>query len=294
MTGADRSSDKSSGEAQDSSAEGSWKNWARLVTAQLVPPRAPSPQDGELMLDLAGSTLAANGPLSVIVLGVTRAIVHLEWPTNVELLSLDSNPDMIEAVWVPHPVVRSQATLSGWEAMPVASGSVDLVVGDCSFNACSDLALYSDVARECARVLKPQGKAILRFFAPEEPRKTPLQAIADARISAEGRLSHVRLDLAMAISGLNGGFVNSAEIKRVFDELVPDRAGFARQSGATQEEVFRVIDLPAREFPNMVLNYFTVSEIRRNVQDWLVLDEVRYPSYLMGNACPTLRFSPAS
>lgn len=294
MTGADRSSDRPSGKVQDSSADGGWKNWGRMATAQLPAPRAPSPQDGALMLDLARESLVAQGPLSVIVLGVTRAIVHLDWPANVELLALDANPAVIEAVWVPHPVVRSQAFLSGWDAMPVPSGSADLVVGDCSFNACSDMASYSAVARECARVLKPQGKAILRFFAPEEPRKTPPQAIADAQVCSEEKLSHFRLDLAMAISGLHGGFVSSAQIRHVFDGLVPDRAGFARRSGSTLEEVGRVIDLPAQKFPEMVLNYFTVPQIRCNLQDWLVLDEVRYPDYLMGNACPTLRFSPAS
>lgn len=268
-----------------------WINWVDVQrTSRLQPPRAPSHEDGVMMLELARDLIDVPRQVPVVVFGVTPEIIGLDWPGNVELLAVDANPAVVDAAWVPSEKVRSQVIVSAWDSMPIEPGSIDLIVGDCSFNALPDEGQYAAVAGECARVLRAGGQAILRFFASSYPCKTPREAIVDAQACPDGRLSNFRLDLAMAISGAHG-FVTSREIKRVFYDLVPDRAAFAARAGAAVAEVERVIDMPAARFPDMRLNYFTTEQIARLVAPGLTIDAVQYPSYLMGHACPTIRLA---
>ncbi len=284
-----RGNSRGAQELDGNSKDQSWSNWIGVV---LPPPRSPSPEDGAAMLALAGDVLGRSTPLSVLLLGVTPQIVQLDWPSTVRLLAVDSNPAVANTAWAPSAKIDLRLELAMWDALPVESGSVDLIVGDCSFNALSDFEFYEAVAAECARALAPDGAMVLRFFGPVNPRKTPDQAIADARLCEDNRLSHFRLDLAVAISG-GSGFVDALQIRATFDEKEPDRERFAARTGATIEEISRAIDLPAERFPELTLNYFSVEEIGERMKPWFTIDAVYQPHYFKGELCPTLRLLPS-
>ncbi len=140
--------------------------------------------------------------LRAVLLGVTPGIATMRWPSGTSLLAVDWADGMLQHVWprVGFPdytdVVRAD-----WRELPLADGSVDLVVGDGCYSAMSSLADARQLNQEMRRVLQPRGWYCLRSFCRSE--RTPSVEACFAELDS-GRVQNLdlfRWRLAMAVHG---------------------------------------------------------------------------------------------
>ena len=155
---------------------------------KLGSPQRPSPEDGAIMMAAAGADLARPAATDVLVLGVTPEVVQLPWPASLRLHAFDHSAEMIATVWQPHPQIVSSARQASWQSLPLADRSVCVAVGDGSFNSLPELADYTDVLRELARVLQPDALLCLRYYA------LPLVRESLAEVEAAVRAGQVQGD----------------------------------------------------------------------------------------------------
>ena len=71
----------------------------------------------------------------IVQLGVTPELAAARWPQGSELLAVDASAAMIEQAWRPRDDMRASAVLGNWNALPLAEGAADLVIGDASLNS---------------------------------------------------------------------------------------------------------------------------------------------------------------
>ena len=256
----------------------------------VAPPLSPSPEDGEIMLALAAPVLEKlASKTSILVLGVTPAIIGLDWPEKSHLVAVDGDETMITNVWRPNSHISSSVLLSDWASMPFDDDSFDLVVGDCSLNALPSAELYRAVTNEIARLLRPEGSLILRCFMPPSTFLSAEEVVAGAAAGHYASVRDFRYAFALA-SKAEDHSVWLPDLLPLFDNLVPDRADFAKRTGWDREDVDRgdiVFNQPIRlTYPPLEI-----------FEDWIapsfVCDAIRNGSYFSAPLCPTLRIKHA-
>jgi hypothetical protein len=79
---------------------------------------------------------ATGRPPRAVLLGVTPELAACRWPAGTRLTAVDNSRAMIDALW-PAPGVPdgAQVLCADWRAMPIADGSIDVVVGDGCYTA---------------------------------------------------------------------------------------------------------------------------------------------------------------
>ena len=242
------------------------EHWARIARhwALLGPPLRPSPED------VAIAAAAAKGARRLLVLGVTPELASLDVP---ERIAIDRSRAMVDVI-LPRGV---PGIVGDWRALPLASGSIDLVCGDGAL-ACVP---FPDGARalaaELARVLAPGGRAVLRLFA-----SPPLRESLDDVRAAIGSIAgfHAfKWRLAMAMAGHDRA-VHVADVWRAFEAISGDRAALP-----WPRAIIDTIDA-YRDSP--VSFWFpTVDETRAALAP-LVDVACHTPGYELGDRCPTL------
>ena len=150
-------------------------HFAKLVPwSEFGPPLRPAPAD----IALVQAQIDLAVPRCAVLLGLTPEIAGCTWPEGVDFIAVDHSQQMIEELW-PHPVapLGARVLLADWSALPVRSGSADLVIGD----GCLTVLTFDGwrrLAREMRRVLAPGGRLVLRVFIRPEPQE-PVAAIRD-------------------------------------------------------------------------------------------------------------------
>jgi SAM-dependent methyltransferase len=238
-----------------------WPRHARQW-ALVGPPLRPCAEDLAVV-----APYVASARRGAVVLGVTPELVALPWRCPV--VAVDRDREVIAALHA-----GAGAVAADWRALPVATSSVDVVVGDgcLSFFAVAD---YPVVARELARVLVPGGRAVLRLFAASEPR-APLAAIDPAACASFDAL---KWRIAMAL----GEAVPVTAIKAAFDARFADRAALAAHTG-WRRDVIDAIDVYAGS--PAIYTFPTLSRAAAAVAPALAVVSVHAPSY---DACyPTV------
>ena len=123
--------------------------------SQFGPPLRPWPDDSAVVQCVA-STLHAGA--HAVVLGLTPEIIACDWPVGVKLSAVDHSPAMIEQLWPPAKgPADSEVLLADWAAMPIESGTIDMVAGDGCYVLQSWPDGYAALTREVGRVLRPGG-----------------------------------------------------------------------------------------------------------------------------------------
>src|SRR5688572_9791107 len=131
-----------------------WEHYHRHWNLLNAPLRPPAETVGIIERE------AATADADVLLLGVTPELAGL----GKTMRAVDSSPGMISALWKASTPAR-EAVVGSWFDLPLASGSVDAVIGDGSLNSLGTSAERLLLLREMVRVLRPEGRAAIRVFA---------------------------------------------------------------------------------------------------------------------------------
>jgi len=205
--------------ATDQAARAYWESRAR--DWRVSPPLTPGPEDiawyEAQAADCARS--AAARPLRAVLLGVTPGIATMRWPRGTRLLAVDWAQGMVEHVWPRAGFPEHTSVVrADWRRLPLASHSVDLVVGDGCHSAMGSLAGARQLNREVARILKPDGRYCVRAFEAD-------------RVD---NLDLFRWRLAMLVHGDSAEGVQLGRVWRVWQDHVRGVGSDARRWSADQ------------------------------------------------------------
>jgi hypothetical protein len=250
-------------------------------------PLVPSREDLALYVQACPpALLREDAAPRVLVLGVTPALADLPWPPKAELHAVDYDEVMVKALW--HPREGAQVHLARWQEMPFEDGYFDLIIGDCSFNALSEIADYTEVLREVARVSRSGAPLIARFFMQSEPPPNLAwiaQQVPEAL--AHYRAASKRVLVALACAEDDGTFHMAA---------VRDRIG---EQWGDYEDYLKALGGPPEDFElsklvfgyDQRLNYPTERAITERFAPFYRDISFAYPAYDAGRYCPIVRFA---
>ncbi len=257
--------------------------WARIAS-----PLRPAPDDSEIMWQLLRTAAKdSHGPRRVIVLGVTPELVNLPWPDGSTLVAVDKSPEMIATVWKPNARIASRVERARWQAMPIADGWADVMVGDGSFNALPSLADWRDMLAELARVMSPDGVLAARFYVRPDAREPVEAVVRDVWAGRIKSLHALKWRLAMSLDGGPACSVAVADIRRIFEDHFPNRAALERATGWPQD-IIATIDA----YHNVPTRYTfpTMADITTTCGGSFARVERRAATYELAERCPTLLF----
>ena len=251
--------------------------------SQFGPPLRPWPDDSAVVQRVASGL---GDGAQVVVLGLTPEIIACDWPAGVKLSAVDHSPPMIRQLWPPAKAPRdARVILADWSAMPIASGTVDLVAGD----GCYVLQAWPDgftaLTREVCRVLRPGGRYAIRVFL----RPDAAESVADiAGALVAGRIGSVhalKMRLLAAVHGCSGIGSRLDEVWRAWKSLPALPRALAGTRGWTTEEIVGI-----ESYAGMDARYYlpTLAEFRVNLGPDLQELECAFGCNELAECCPTL------
>lgn len=251
--------------------------------SQFGPPLRPWPDDSAVV-QRAASGLAAGA--RVVVLGLTPEIVACDWPDGVKLSAVDHSPAMIGQLWPPAKgPANSNVILADWRAMPIESGTVDLVAGDGCYVLQTWPDGYAALTREVCRVLRPGGRYVIRVFLRPAVAES-IADIADAFSAASiGSVHAIKLRLLAAVHGINGVGSRLDDVWRAWKSMPARPQALAGQRGWTPEEIVGI-----ESYAGMDARYYlpTLDEFRRSLGPGLQELECAFGRNELAERCPTL------
>lgn len=220
-----------------------------------------------------------DAPGHCLLLGVTPELADLAG----QLTALDNSADMIRALWSS---TRRKALLGDWLAMPFENGSLDNVVGDGCPVLLSWPLQYEQLFAEVVRILRPEGKLLLRAFVGAETAESAEQVCAEALAGRMKSFHAFKWRLSMAIAGTAPDFTFCiAETLATFDRLLPDRQQLAAATGWRMQDI-ETIDFYRNSAARY--SYPPLSALRRTLPLELREADVVYGSYELAERCPLL------
>lgn len=253
-----------------------WERYHRHWNLLGAPLRPPAEAVGIIERE------TATADADVLLLGVTPELAGL----GKTMRAVDSSSGMISALWKASTPYR-EAVVGSWFDLPLASGSVDAVIGDGSLNAVGTSAERLSMLREMARVLRPEGRAAIRVFAGPGQREGIAAIEDDARARRIDGFHAFKWRIAMTLAGPEPDFsVRVSEIRDVIDEMFPDRAELSAATGWSLEEI-GTIDA----YVNSDTTYSFATAARLVEEAEILFEEVQLVpsgSYSLAERCPIL------
>jgi SAM-dependent methyltransferase len=263
-------------------------HFARIARkwSHVGPPLRPSPDD---IAVVQRNIARLGGAARVVVLGLTPQIIGCTWPRDVELSAVDHSPAMMRALWPPRNGPRqSRAILADWRAMPIPSGTIDLVAGDGCYIVQEYPEGFEALTQEVQRVLKRAGRFIIRvFLRPDRP-----ESVANiARALDGGQIGSVhalKLRLLAALHGLTGLGSCLDDVWRTWQSLPPLPDELAETQGWTTDEIQGI-----EGYRGLETRYFlpTLAEFRAVLSSAFVEVECNWGRHELADRCPTLVFA---
>ena len=251
--------------------------------SQFGPPLRPYPDDSAVVQRIV-STLAPRA--RAVVLGLTPEIMACEWPDQTRLSAIDHSPQMISALWPPAKgPANAEVILADWCAMPIPSDSVDLVVGDGCYILMSHPDGYDALTREVCRVLKRDGRFVIRVFL--RPDRT--ETVADiAQAFSRGQIGSVhalKLRLLAALHGNSGEGSLLDDVWQAWASLPSPPKILSGIRGWTNHEIVSI-----DSYRGMRARYYlpTLAEFRRSLGARLRELECAQGRDELSERCPTL------
>jgi SAM-dependent methyltransferase len=268
-------------------------HWDRVAAhwELLGPPLRPSEQDISLMQQAVArwSTRPVDRRLKALLWGVTPEIAAMAWPEGTDLLAVDRSAEMIRLVW-PGDLNGRKAERADWLQLPVINRSVDVVIGDGSFNCVDYPEGYESLAESARRVLRDGGTLVVRFFVRPEEVETPDAIFSDLTAGRIRTFDGLRLRLLMATQG-NTRSIILDDVWQVWRAAGIDLNSVISLTGWRPEVVQAILNYqgnPTRfAFP-------TLREVRAALSKSFEELAITVPDYQLGDRCPTLVFRPLS
>ena len=264
--------------------EQQWSWWHRIA-----PPLRPAAQDIDILVRLVTqwcATRRCERP-AALLLGVTPEIASMRWPRGTRLIAVDRSQGMIEHIWPGNAFEGAQVLPGEWGALPVETGSCDIITGDGCFSQLAYPQGYDDLATELSRVLRRRGLFAMRAFVRPEPSESVQELLSEMR-AGKIRSFHAfkwRLNMALQPDTVTGVRLN--DIWTVFMELFGDPMALAAQLNwpfADVETIHAYRNMDAR------YTYPTLAELRGALSARFTEIACEFPDYEMGERCPTLLF----
>jgi SAM-dependent methyltransferase len=197
---------------------------------------------------------------------------------------------MIERVW-PGDTERRRAILGDWTELPFEDCSFDAVIGDGSLNSAPEV--MEQVVSEINRVLRPDGRAAFRMFCSPEQEESLAAIMDDLGCGRVGNLHALKWRIGMSLAALKpNAIVPVRTILQTFNEMFPDRARLAGQTGWSLEEI---ATLDAYSGADHSMGFPTLSALLDRAAPHLVhLAVLQGTGYPLAERCPTVVWSAAS
>ncbi len=225
--------------------------------------------------------------VDVLMLGVTPKFALFPWAADGQLTALDSSEIMIRAVW-PGDTANRRALRGDWLHTPFAAESFDLVLCDNGPTLFSPESL-AVLGREIRRVLRADGRAVMRNFAPPRVAESVAAVIQAAASGATKNFHAFKIRLLMALQGERsdrGAGLGDAWTK--FEAAFPDRASLAARMGCPLETVATIDAYRGRESRYY---FHTAPEIATAFRDF-DLSVGPAGSYELAECCPVFALAP--
>lgn len=270
------------------SVDANRSNWQQASSqwSAVRPPLKPSGADIAFSeFWIARRSTEISHPLCALLLGVTPELAACAWPANTELTAVDISQAMIDSLWpAPGTPVKSQAICADWRELPLASASVDLMVGD----GCFALLPYPAEARrfcaEAQRVLAPEGLLITRVFLRPDTSESLEQIRADLAAGKIGSVHVLKWRIAAAVQASSQTGAYLADVWFAWCELKAATADLLGLPGWSEPEIAslqRYRDNPA------CYVFLSLAEFRALVAP--EFEELAYfkAEYELGERCPS-------
>ena len=268
-------------------------HWSRLsrLWSLLGPPLRPSPEDVAFAESVARAWQDAHpaSRLRALLLGVTPELAMMRWPRETELLAIDQSDAMISAIWPRDGAPPGSTAGTGdWRQLDCPDASVDVVVGDGSLTVIGYPGDYRSVLAELHRVLRPDGRLVVRAFASPEAREE-VSDVADALWSGGIAGVHaLKWRLAMAVQPAER-MIAVRDVWRAFCAICPDPSRLVDRLGWRREIVATI---ETYRDSSAVYSFPTLGEVRSLLAAHFVELACHVPSYELGDRCPTLVLEP--
>ncbi len=262
--------------------------WKKMASRweKLGPPLRPGVQDHKQIEQVVHKWTAQNGSPKILVLGVTPEMARLDVPDETEILAVDFCQEMIDHLWP-----GEGALCADWMDLPLQEHSRDLVIGDGPFGALRYPDEFKNLARSVRRVIRPNGLFVFRVFLQPETREEP-DEVCEAAMAGEIKSCSAfkfRLVIALQPDTETGG--RFGNVWNYWDEYGPDEKELAVRTGWPMEEIQAFKMYKNSDF---TLTYPTLQQIRKllNSEEFEAVESL-WPTYELGERCPTLVFTPA-
>ena len=269
--------------AQTDAWTGRARAWDRYES-----PYRPHRDDTAAVEREAAALAARHGRLDAIMLGVTPQTAACAWPPGTALAAFDSSRAMIDRLWpAPGTPEGATAACADWRELPVATRSADLVAADGSLICLSYPRGFSEVIEEVRRVLRPDGRFVVRTFLRPDPPESLGTILADLD---EGRISGafaLKMRVAATLHRPRVG-ISRAGLREFWLSLFPDQEAGARKFGWS----FASFTMPHRDESDVFLYYPTLQELRDVLASAFDEREISVGGYELAERCPTLVLQP--
>lgn len=252
--------------------------------ALLGPPLRPSEPD------LAGymrGVAQVESPRAAI-LGVTPELFSLPWPNGSDVIAIDHNLQMIEAVW---PGPRESAIQGSWLALPLQSRSRSLVLCDGGLSVVGYPSASRALVDEVVRVLEPGGLGLFRLYLPPANAESADDALADLWAAKIPSPNHLKLRLGMAMQASSSEGIELAKIWDALHAAAPDFGDLAARIGWNLDELLAI-----NAYRGSRNRYYfpTLAEVEAIFEEaGFRLEWISTPAYEMGERCPVACFRRA-
>lgn len=265
-----------------------WNNQANKWNL-IGPPLKPSAVDIQNHHKIIHPLIQEKSCLSVLVLGVTPELIMMKWPGNTGLFAVDNNLKMIESV-LPTAVsnIKPIGIAGDWLQLPLPSSSIDLAIGDGCYSVLNAKD-YSQVTSELHRVLKTDGKLILRFYSRPQKNESMEDIQTETWHNRQSSFHAFKLRLAMSLHNELHEGVRLGNVWDYWDKHFRKNIHENKHQWNWPEEVINTID----NYKDMDVYYTfpTASEIRSTFNQHFVEQAISFPDYYLGNCCPSITFT---
>lgn len=216
--------------------------WAAFAAKweQVASPLRPCPEDLQRLKETWVTSLPAGIPgrcIEVLLLGVTPELALFPWAEQTSLRAIDSSEEMIRSVW-PGDGPDRKAVLGDWRQVPFADASFDLIVCDAGLPLFVEMASLTAVGGELRRLLRRDGRVVMRLFAPTTGLETEQSIVAATEAGEMHNFHGLKLQLLMALDARTSGQgVRLGDVWDCFERIFPDRESLARRLGCDLQTV---------------------------------------------------------
>ena len=229
---------------------------------------------------------------TLLVLGVTPELCKLQLSSGSRVIAVDKSADMIRSIWPGRLRTRDEVICADWRRLPLAASSIDITLADGSLSALAYPLEYSIVFSELQRLLRPQGRCVIRCYVQPDIRETPDEVFADLFRGRIGNFHVLKWRLAMALQSDAEGGVAVRSVWRTLQVAWKDLDLLAERFAWPIAEV---LTIEAYRHVDTRYSFPTLAQYREFFSAaGFAVTQLATPSYELGERCPTFVLEPLS